>query len=135
MARIKLTRVRAAAATALLSLTLAAPAFADHGDWNDDDRRRRGYPVHRHDRSCDHDRDGWERGRDRGHWERGYYGDRGHYEGRGQRNHDEYACRPCSKRWESRHRFHRHLSRHHGVPFWALPRVIVQTGWGWVFFG
>lgn len=140
MPRITMTRLRAAAATALLSLTLAAPAFAGHDDWDDDHGDRRGYPVHRHDRSCDHD--DWDRGRGRGYYEgrgyhdwRGYRGQRGYYGDRGHRYRDEYGCRPCGRRWSRRDAFHRHLTHSHHVPLWALPRVVVQVDWGWVFRG
>jgi hypothetical protein len=132
----KITRLRAALASALLTFSLAAPALAND-DWN------RGYPVHRHDRSCDHD--GWRGDRwrnerwDHGRWDRRdrhhggrYYGDR---RGRYERYGHEYYCRPCGRGWDGRSSFHRHLARQHHIPFWAFPRVIVETGWGWVYFG
>ena len=135
MPRSKATRLRAAAATALLTLTLAAPALAGRGDWDDRHHGDRGYPVHRHDRSCGHD--GWRD--DRGHYDggrRGYdrHDDRSHY-GRHDRYEHAYNCRPCGRGWRSRDSFHRHLAHHHRIPFRLFPRVIVDTGWGWVFFG
>lgn len=129
MSRIQLARLRAAAATALLTLTLAAPALANQDDWDDDSGRERGYPVHQHDRACD--RDG-----------RGGYGGRGDYyrdsdtQGRGHHYREEsYGCRPCHRRWADEESFRRHLQRHHGVPYWAIPRVLVYADWGWLFLG
>jgi hypothetical protein len=137
----KISRMRAAVAAALLSFSLAAPAFADRG-WDDDDdwRHRRGYPVHEHGRHCDrghghghsHGRDYYD-DRDRG-WgwnhNRGYryYSDRIHHDA-------DYGCGPCGRRWRSRDKFHRHLSSHHGVPYHAIPRVVVYMDWGWLFRG
>jgi hypothetical protein len=139
MLRNKPSRARAAAAATLLSLSLAAPALADD-DWGDRGERH-GYPVHRHDRSCDHE------GRHHGQWGDsrwsggGHYGGRDHRGGRhyhGGRRHRHgasYGCRPCGRRWSSREPFHRHLAHAHRVPTWALPRVVVRTGWGWAFSG
>jgi hypothetical protein len=115
MPRIQITRLRAAAATALLSFLLAAPAFASHDGWDDDDYGdRRGYPVYRHDRHCDRDSHGW--------GDRNDYGDRDHYrEGRRHREYGAYGCRQCGRRWSDRGSFHRHLSREHGIPFRHFP--------------
>jgi hypothetical protein len=113
MLRSKRSSLRAAAATALLSLSLAAPAFAGHDDWRDD-HGRRGYRVHRHGDSCDF----------RGHDHRAHRAHhRGHF----------FACRRCGKRWRSEARFHRHLHDHHRVAYHAIPRVIVAANWGWEF--
>jgi hypothetical protein len=131
MFRIRTNRLRAAMAAALFSLTLAAPALAERGRWDDDDRYRRNYPVHRHDRRCDHDQRGdrhqrWghERnwGRDRGHWQREH------------RRH-EYGCRPCGRRWGNESHFHHHLASDHGVPYRAIPRALVAVDFGWLFHG
>ena len=96
---------------------------------DDDSGRERGYPVHQHDRACD--RDG-----------RGGYGGRGDYyrdsdtQGRGHHYREEsYGCRPCHRRWADEESFRRHLQRHHGVPYWAIPRVLVYADWGWLFLG
>ncbi len=137
MFRIRMTRFRAAAATALLSLSLAAPALADHDDWRDDGYGpRRGYPVHRHERSCDHDDRRGDRGgyydRHESRWN-GFRG-RSHY-GRDSRHRDEYGCRPCGRRFSREGTFHRHLSDSHGVPYRAIPRVLVFVDWGWLFLG
>jgi hypothetical protein len=141
MFQIRTTRLRAAMAAALVSLTLAAPALADRDRWDDDDRR--GYRVHRHDRRCDHDdrhgRDwrshwGHERRWDGGRrdWDRGHRDwDRGH---RRYRDHD-YGCRPCGRRWRSERDFHRHLRGHHHVSVPAIPRVLVAVDGGWLFRG
>lgn len=142
MFRIRMARLRAATAAALFSLTLASPALADRDRWDDDDRR--GYRMHRHDRSCDHDdrrgshghgdwgRERWRSDRGWGGW--GY--ERGHWD-RGHRRHraHEYGCRPCGRRWENEGRFHRHLMHSHGVPYRAIPRVLVFADWGWLFRG
>ena len=135
MSGIRMNRVGAAVAAGLLSLSLAGPALAD----DDDDGRRwrhRGYPVHQHDRHCDRDGHG-QRG---GYYGRGDHhygrGDHGHgYRDRGDRHHAEYGCRPCGRRWRDRDKFDRHLSRHHDVPYWAVPRVLVYVDWGWLFRG
>ena len=131
--RFQITRLRAAVDTALLSVSLAAPALAGRdGGWDDDHHRyRRGYPVHEHGRSCDHD---WDRGDRRGRWDRdrGYYG-RDYY-GRHDRDYD-YGCRQCGKRWGDRDKFHRHLRRHHGIPSHFVPNVVIAVDWGWVFRG
>ena len=141
MPRNSIPRLRAMAAAALLSLSLAAPALADDDDWYDRDHGRRGYPVHRHDRSCDRDdrySGGWGEsrwghgGHSGGH---GYYGEQRYYGSRGHRHGDAYGCRPCGRRWSSRDPFHHHLAHDHRVPFWAFPRVVVQMGWGWAFLG
>jgi hypothetical protein len=123
MFRIHISRIRAATAAALLSLSLAAPALAGHDDWNDGYGEGRGYPVHRHERSCDHER-----------WRGNDYGDRGGY-GRDRQHREEYGCRPCGRRFSDESRFHRHLARQHGVPYWAIPRVLVYSDWGWIFRG
>ncbi len=148
MFRIRMNRLRAATAAALFSLTLAAPALADRDRWGDDDDHRRGVPVHRHDRRCDHDdrrghygRERWghERGwRDDHGWrgERGWGRDRSWWD-RGDRRHrgHEYGCRPCRRRWGSEDHFHRHLTQNHGVPYRAIPRVLISVDGGWMFGG
>ena len=131
MSLIRMTRLRAAAAAALLSLTLAAPAFAGHDDGDDETGSGRGYPVYQHDRHCDRD--------DRG-GRGGYYGGWGDHRGRGTwdrsyRRHEEYGCRPCGRRWRDEDGFYRHLTRHHGVPYRAIPRMLVYVDWGWLFRG
>jgi hypothetical protein len=140
----RITRLRAASAAALLSLSLAAPAFADHGDWGRDGRR--GYDVHRHDRSCDRDHRDWDR-RDHRDWDRRDYrggwndryrdGNRGYWNRRDHRHrgHDRYDCRRCGRRWSDERSFHGHLSNVHHVPFAAFPRVIVAVDGGWLFGG
>ncbi|MBM4382274.1 MAG: hypothetical protein FJ091_02780 [Deltaproteobacteria bacterium] len=132
--RFQITRLRAAAAAALLSVSLAAPALAGHDDWDDDDYRyRRGYPVHEHGRHCDHD---WDRGRR--HWRGGWGHDRGYYGRDYYSRHDHdygYGCRPCGKRWGSRDKFHRHLRKYHGIPSHFVPNVVIAVDWGWLFRG
>jgi hypothetical protein len=133
--RFQITRLRAAAAAALLSVSLAAPAFADR-DWDDDDHYdRRGYPVHEHGRSCGRD---WDRGGWYGRWDRGWGRERGYYVRDYYDHHDrdhDYGCRPCGKRWGSRDKFHRHLRKHHGIPSHFVPNVVVAVDWGWLFRG
>lgn len=152
MFRIRTTRLRAATAAALLSLSLATPALAG-------DDRHRGYRAHRHDGHCDHDRRGhggdrgrwdrggswhdrwddrrdhrwdrrWERGhRDRRHWDRW---ERGHH----RRHRDErWGCRPCRRHWRSQRDFHRHIHQSHGLPYQAIPSAVVVVDWGWMFRG
>jgi hypothetical protein len=132
MSRNSITRLRAATAAALLSLTLAAPAFAHDGD--------RGYPVYRHDERCDHDHGDWrgDRWRDRDYdrdgwgrdsWSRDGWGRSG-WNRDGDRRYDrrgEYGCRPCNRRFTDRTQLYRHLAREHGVPF--------GTFRGWSTFG
>jgi len=113
MFQIRMTRLRALAATSLLSLSLAAPALADHRDW--DDGYQRGYPVHRHDRHCDHDGRG------------GYWGDRGGWDRRGWEDgyryrERRYGCGECGRRFRSENDYYRHVRKHHGFPRWAFPR-------------
>jgi len=140
MLRNRTSRLGAAMAAALLSFSLAAPAFAEH---DDDDWRegRRGYTVHRHGDHCDHDRDrDWDRRRYGDRWRGGYSDwERGrharYYDGGNRHYAHEYGCRPCGKRWRSQDKFHRHLTRHHHVPYHAIPRVVVFADWGWLFRG
>lgn len=111
MLQTTLSRLARGATAALVMFALAGPALAGHDDdWGRDDDRR-AYPVHRHGDHCDRD---WDRGYDRGDWDRyqrgghgGYYDQRDH---RGGRSH--YAC-SCGRRWESRDHLIRHMRRHH----------------------
>jgi hypothetical protein len=115
MPRIQITRLRAAAATALLSL--AAPAFASHDDWDDDDYGRgRGYPVYSHDQRCGH------HGYDRDYGRGGYYGNRSGLNWPDPRSHREYSCRPCRRRYGDERSFYHHLRHQHGVPPWTFAR-------------
>jgi len=149
MLRNRTSRLGAAIGAALLSLSLAAPALADHRDgWRGDDDDRRGYRVHRHGDHCDHDRDDrWSRDRDR-RWDRdwdrswdrdwdrrGYRTSGGrHYYGRDDHRHGyAYGCRRCHKRWRNQDHFHRHLISQHDVPYYAIPQAVVFAGWGWDF--
>jgi hypothetical protein len=138
--RFQITRLRAAAAAALLSVSLATPALARDDDWRDDGYRR-GYPVHEHGRHCDRDgHDRWDRGDHGRHWDRDrrWHGGYRDYGRRGYDHYDrdyEYGCRPCGKRWGDRDKFHRHLRRHHGIASHFVPNVVVAVDWGWLFRG
>ena len=119
----------------------------------DDHRGKRRYKVVVHDDACrdrhDH-RDHYDR-RDRrdrhDRYDRRHRGDRhDRYERRHRHErhrraeHREYRrerfrCEPCGHGFHSRHKFHRHLSHQHRIPFWALPFVVVHSTIGWVFYG
>jgi hypothetical protein len=138
----RIARLRAATATALLSLSLAAPAFAHGARWDDDGHRRR-YEVHRHDRSCDRDhhrhrgRDYYRGGHSAWRGDRHCDWNRGYWDGRrnDHRRRDHYDCRPCRRRWSDAHSFLGHLRHDHRVPDLAFPRVIVAIDGGWLFGG
>ena len=134
MLRITNSRLARGAAAALVMLALAGPVLASHDedDWGDDSSRH-SYPVHRHGESCDRDRD-YDRGQHGygygGGHHGGYYDDGARY---GERA--NYGCRPCGRRFDSRERFYRHLTRQHHVSAYWAPRVLVHVGWGWLFRG
>ncbi len=110
------------AATCSLGLLLAATAAsAGHGDRGDRNQRR--YRVYDHG---DHCNSRYERRQHRGH---------GHHRDRYEARRDSYTCGPCNHRFDSRRKFHRHLTSHHHVPLFALPFVIVKSTLGWIFHG
>ena len=46
-----------------------------------------------------------------------------------------YRCGPCDHDYRSRRHFHRHLHRHHRIPFWVFPHVIIRSSFGWMYHG
>ena len=134
---LRISRLSLGAAAALLTLALAGPALAGHDDW-DGDHGRRPYPVYRHGDSCDRDHDHGRWDERRGSWDRQRW-DRGDWRSRFRavdRHHDKrYGCGPCGRRWRDRDGFYRHLSRHHHIPSYWAPQVVVRADWGWLFRG
>ncbi|MBW2240623.1 MAG: hypothetical protein JRH01_01440 [Deltaproteobacteria bacterium] len=130
----RITRALAIASgfTFLLTATMAS---AGH----DDQRRARRHKVVIHDDYCsargdsrhDHNRRNDYRQVSRRHGYRNDHRGQDRYE----RRRDSYTCEPCGHRFESRSRFHRHLSGHHHIPLFALPFVIVRHTLGWIFYG
>lgn len=141
-------------ASAFVWMAIPGIAAADHADRRGHGREDRGYDqARRHDdhearehRGAHGDRGWWAfRGDQRygayGYWYR--HGPRGALH-RGYRNagfrkavrhRSPYYCRVCRHGFKHRDRFHDHVRRHHHVPAWRLRRLIVWSGFGWVFFG
>lgn len=116
-----------AIASAVGFLMAAGAANAHHRDRD----HHRSYRTYDHGDRCDSRRS---HRHERRHHRRSRHYDHDRYD-RYERRAESYQCGPCSKRFHSRSKFHRHLTHHHHVPFFALPFVIVKSTLGWIFHG
>ena len=125
-----LVRGALALGAALAVFLSAGAASAGHGNGS----QRIDYRVYRHGASCAsryHD----------GHGHYGHHHSRRHgsrhvgYGWRQVHRRDTYTCQPCNHHFRSRRRFYHHLHSHHHIPLFALPLVIVQSAFGWIFYG
>ncbi len=116
-----------AAMAVLLSAGAASAGHESHA-------RRAEYRVYHHGSAC---ASRYEHGS--GYYGRHHHRRRGHHGyGHGWRQvyrRDTYLCQPCNRHFRSRSRFHHHLHSHHHIPFVALPFVVVQSAFGWIFHG
>ena len=129
----RITRALAVASGFAFLLT-ATVASAGH----DDRRRSRRHKVVQHGDYCSargHDRHDRHDNRYDRHRRHDYRHDNHRGHDRYERRRDSYTCEPCGHRFQSRKRFHRHLSGHHHIPLFALPFVIVKHTLGWIFYG
>jgi hypothetical protein len=106
-----------------------------HDRYDRGDRHRHGNSRYHHKRHCNrvHPRrshQAWYGHRDDyRHARHDYRHDRRHYKN------DRYYCKPCNSYFDSRDRFHSHLSGVHFLALWQLPFVILKHALGWAYYG